>query len=359
MKQSFYLAFKYLSFYGFRTLILTVSIGLILFLPMGLQRLITESEVQMLSRAEATPLVVGAKGSSTDLVINTLYFERNEIEPIEMNVIDKLNQLGFGYGIPMLSVFKAQGFPIVGTDLDYFPFRGLSLQQGRQLQYLGECILGNAVAEELGLNVGDHLLSSPENFLDLAGVYPLKMKIVGVLNETSSPDDRAVFTDLRTNWVIMGLGHGHQDLQRADDPTLLLKKDSLSVTASPKVYMYNEINEKNMEDFHFHGDTKEYPISSVLFVPDDVKSGTLAQGPIRGGHFQRTDHRSHQGRRKSVADHFQDQENIQHGLRSGRDRDPGDHRFDRGAHPAVAKRRVVYYVHYRIEQIQNGRNCSM
>jgi len=286
MKQSFYLAFKYLSFYGFRTLILTVSIGLILFLPMGLQRLITESEVQMLSRAEATPLVVGAKGSSTDLVINTLYFERNEIEPIEMNVIDKLNQLGFGYGIPMLSVFKAQGFPIVGTDLDYFPFRGLSLQQGRQLQYLGECILGNAVAEELGLNVGDHLLSSPENFLDLAGVYPLKMKIVGVLYETSSPDDRAVFTDLRTNWVIMGLGHGHQDLQRVDDPTLLLKKDSLSVTASPKVYMYNEINAENMEDFHFHGDTKEYPISSVLFVPDDVKSGTLLRGRFEEGIFK-------------------------------------------------------------------------
>lgn len=286
MKQSFYLAFKYLFFYRYRTLILTVSIGLILFLPMGLQRLITESEDQMLARADATPLVVGAKGSSTDLVINTLYFERNEIEPIELRLVEQLNQLDFGYGIPIISIFKARGFPIVGTDLDYFAFRGLKFERGRQLQYLGECVLGNAVAEALGLDVGDDLLSSPENFLDLAGVYPLKMKIVGVLNPKNGPDDNAIFTDLRTNWVIMGLGHGHQDLQTVQDPTLLMKKDSISIMASPKVFMYNEINKTNMDDFHFHGNQEEYPISSILFVPNDIKSGTLLRGRFEEGTFQ-------------------------------------------------------------------------
>lgn len=286
MKQSFYLAFKYLFFYRYRTFILTVSIGLILFLPMGLQRLITESEDQMLARADATPLVVGAKGSSTDLVINTLYFERNEIEPIELRLVEQLNQLNFGYGIPIISIFKARGFPIVGTDLDYFAFRGLSFKYGRQLQYLGECVLGNAVADALGLDVGDDLLSSPENFLDLAGVYPLKMKIVGVLNPKNGPDDNAIFTDLRTNWVIMGLGHGHQDLQTVQDPTLLMKKDSISIMASPKVFMYNEINKTNMDDFHFHGNQEEYPISSILFVPNDIKSGTLLRGRFEEGTFQ-------------------------------------------------------------------------
>ena len=61
----------------------------------------------------------------------------------------------------------------------------------------------------LGLGPGDSLVSSPENFFDLAGVYPLKMEIVGVLETSDSPDDLAVFTDLKTNWIIMGLGHGH------------------------------------------------------------------------------------------------------------------------------------------------------
>ena len=278
MKQSFYLAIKYLLFYKSRTIVLVASIGLILFLPIGLQRLITESEEQMLFRADATPLIVGAKGSSTDLVINTLYFEQDDIEPIKLQKIDELNNMDLGYAIPILSIFKARGFPIVGTDLDYFNFRKLTLRDGRKLQYVGECVLGIDVAEKLDLSVGDDLVSSPENFIDLAGIYPLKMKIVGVLDRMNTADDKAVFTDLKTNWIIMGLGHGHQDLQEIYDPTLVLKRDSTQVTASSKVFMYNEIDAKNLESFHFHGDTKDYPITSILFVPKDLKSSTILRG---------------------------------------------------------------------------------
>jgi len=278
MQQSFYLAVKYLLFYKFRTLVLVVSIGLILFLPIGLQRLISESEEQMVSRAEATPLVIGAKGSSTDLVINSLYFEQELIETIELTKVEELNSMDLGYAIPLFSVFKARGFPIVGTDLDYFSFRNLSLSDGRNLQYVGECVIGSKVAEKLGLEVDDALVSSPENFIDLAGVYPLKMKIVGVLKTSNTPDDKVVFTDLKTNWIIMGLGHGHQDLQKVNDPTLVLKKDSTQVTASSKVFMFNEINSENLESFHFHGNLEEYPISSILFVPNDIKAATILRG---------------------------------------------------------------------------------
>ena len=76
MKQSFYLAFKYLTFHKFKTLVLIASIGIIIFLPNGLQKLIEESESQMMSRADSTPLVIGTKGSSTDLVINAIYFQQ-------------------------------------------------------------------------------------------------------------------------------------------------------------------------------------------------------------------------------------------------------------------------------------------
>ena len=39
---------------------------------------------------------------------------------------------------------------------------------------------------------------------DLAGVYPLKMHVAGVLEPTGGPDDAAVFVDIRTSWVIEG-----------------------------------------------------------------------------------------------------------------------------------------------------------
>ena len=283
MKQSFYLAIKYLQFHRIRTLILVGSIGLILFLPAGLKKLITESEMQMMARADATPLIVGAKGNSTDLVINTLYFEQTEIDALNLRTIDALNGTGFGYSIPMVSFFNAREFSIIGTNLDYFHFRNLSIGEGRMLRYVGECVLGKRVAERLDLHPGDSLLSSPENFLDLAGVYPLEMEVVGILESSDTPDDFAVFTDLKTNWIIMGLGHGHQDLQNVNDPTLVLERDSTNVTASAKVFLYNRVDGRDVGSFHFHGNIKDYPITSILFIPDSPKSATLLRGRFETG----------------------------------------------------------------------------
>ena len=278
MKQSFYLAYKYLTFNKFRTLVLIASIGIIIFLPNGLQRLINESEQQMMSRANSTPLIVGAKGSSTDLVINSLYFQQEKIENIKSNAADKLDDTGLGYSIPILSAFNARGFPIVGTTLEYFSFRNLNLQNGRNITYIGECVVGYKVAQDLNLSPGDSLISSPENYFDFAGVYPLKMNVVGILNPSDTPDDKAIFTDLKTNWIIMGLGHGHQDVTKTTDQSIILNKDSSNVTANAKLFIYNEINQKTLESFHFHGDISNYPITSVIFVPNDQKSNTILRG---------------------------------------------------------------------------------
>ncbi|TDJ55478.1 MAG: ABC transporter permease [Ignavibacteria bacterium] len=278
MKQSFYLAYKYLTFNKFRTLVLIASIGIIIFLPNGLQKLITESEQQMMSRANSTPLIVGAKGSSTDLVINSLYFQQEKIENIKSNVADKLDDTGLGYSIPILSAFNARGFPIVGTTLEYFTFRKLNLQNGRKMTYIGECVVGYKVAQDLNLSPGDSLISSPENYFDFAGVYPLKMNVVGILNPSDTPDDKAIFTDLKTNWIIVGLGHGHQDVTKTTDQSIILNKDSNNVTANAKLFIYNEINQKTLESFHFHGDIRNYPLTSVIFVPKDQKSNTILRG---------------------------------------------------------------------------------
>jgi len=286
MKQSFYLAIKYLRFHYIRTLILFTSIGLILYLPAGLRKLVTESEIQMMARAEATPLIIGAKGNSTDLVINTLYFEQTEIDALDMQILDELEKTGFGYAIPMVSYFEARGFPIIGTNLDYFEFRDLSLLEGRTLHYVGECVLGERVAERLDLKPGDSLLSSPVNFMDLAGIYPLEMEVVGILKSSNSPDDLAIFTDLKTNWIIMGLGHGHQDLQNVSDPGLVLDRDSAHVTASSKLFIYNKIDGEDPKSFHFHGNPGDYPVSSVLFIPENQKASTLLRGRFETGEMK-------------------------------------------------------------------------
>jgi putative ABC transport system permease protein len=278
MIDSLYIAWKYIGFNKVKTATLVACITLISFLPVALELLLNESERQLMLRAVSTPLVIGAKGSALDLVMNTLYFGDDVPELMTMAASDRIADTDLALPIPMYVRFQARGNPIVGTTLDYFEFRGLEIARGRQLALLGDCVLGARVAESLALTPADSLVSSPESLFDLAGVYPLKMKVAGILKKSHTTDDLAVFVDLKTAWVIQGLGHGHQDVTRLKDPTLVLKRTESNVAATAKLFHYTEITEKNMASFHFHGNLSAYPISAVIAVPHDAKSGTILRG---------------------------------------------------------------------------------
>ena len=278
MIDSLYIAWKYLSFNKVKTATLVGCILLIAFLPIALEFLLNESEEQLLSRAVSTPLVVGARGSSLDLVMNTLYYGEEVPELITMEAAQQVAMSGLALPIPMYVRFRARGHPIVGTTLDYLDFRGLQVSKGQSLALLGDCIVGAAAAEALQLKPGDSLVSSPENLFDLAGVYPLKMKVVGILEKSHTSDDLAVFVDLKTAWIIQGLLHGHEDLSKAKDPQVILKQEEKNIVGSAKVYEYTEITEDNIESFHFHGDPGIYPITAVMVVPRDDKSETILRG---------------------------------------------------------------------------------
>ncbi len=306
MLDSIYIAWKYIRFNKIKTAVLVACITLISFLPLALQLLLGESERQLMSRAATTPLVIGAKGSSLDLVMNTLYFGDEVPERIAMDASERVADADLALPIPVYVRFKARGNPIVGTTLDYFDFRGLQISDGRQMAVLGECVLGAKVAESLGLNPGDSLVSSPESLFDLAGVYPLKMKVVGLLKKSHTSDDLAVFVDLKTAWVIQGLGHGHQDVTILKDPTLIYKRTESNVAATAKLYHYTEITDKNIESFHFHGNLEAYPITAVIAVPFDEKSGTILQRALSLQRGTPTDYQAGRSDRWITAEYFPD-----------------------------------------------------
>ncbi len=167
--------------------------------------------------------------------------------------------------------------------MDYFEFRGLSLAQGRMMATLGEAVIGARVARSLRLGAGDTVVSSPETVFDLAGVYPLKMKIAGVLAPNFSPDDEAIFVDIKTAWVMEGLGHGHQELASPEASSAVLSREGNRIVANASVIQYNEITAENIDSFHFHGDNADFPLSAVVPVPVDKKSGVLLMGRYQGG----------------------------------------------------------------------------
>ena len=189
MSDILYLAWRYLAHHRVKTAILVFAIMLIVFLPVGLRVLVKQSERELTTRAEATPLLVGAKGSPLELALNSLYFESDVPATMPFAQCTRVQDSGQALAIPLHTRFRARRHPIVGTSLDYFDFRGLRIAAGRQLAVLGECVLGADVARATGAGPGDHVVSSPESVFDITGVYPLKMLVAGVFERTHTPDD--------------------------------------------------------------------------------------------------------------------------------------------------------------------------
>ncbi len=278
MQGSLYLAWRYVRHHWIKTTILVASITLIIFLPLGVRVLILQSARHLTARAEATPLLVGMRGSPLELALNSLYFGTESPEALPYSDVDALDSMGLALPIPLYTRFRARGYPIVGTSLDYFAFRDLAVSRGGMFAMLGECVLGTRVAEQMGVGPGDAVISSPESVFDIAGVYPLNMRVAGVLAFSDSPDDDAIFVDLKTAWVIGGFGHGHQDLAEASAASGVLRRDSTSITANAAVVQYNEITPDNIDSFHFHGDVGSFPVTAIIAVPPDQRSSTILRG---------------------------------------------------------------------------------
>lgn len=269
--NALFLAISYLRFHWARTLVLVLVAALILSVPIISQVLLNGSQTALTERAEDTPLVLGSRGSQLDLAMNALYFSDDRANPVTMADADKIWDSGLGLPIPMNTAFETNGARIIGTTIEYFEFRGLNVTNGRQIALLGEAVLGSVVAERLGLGPGDSVISAPQNLFDLDGVYPLELNIVGVLAPSGTADDEAVFVDIKTSWVISGIGHGHEDVVATD-------ATSDDVVASASILQFNRITPENIDGFHFHGDPADFPVSAVVVIPNDERAGTILRG---------------------------------------------------------------------------------
>ena len=284
IKNNLYIAYRYLMYHRVRTVILVLALAIIIFVPLLLDKVVQESQSRLNARAESTPLILGEKGSSLDLAINSLYFIAKRPGDITMADITALDDTGLAYTVPLYTRFSTGKNRIIGTTLDYLDLRKLRLSKGRMFTILGEAVIGSKVADDLNLTVGDKLISSPENLFDLAGQYPLQMKIVGILEPTGTSDDEVVITDIATTWVMTGLCHGHKDLTKTKDESVIIKREKGTVVANAKLKTYTVITQDNLKSFHFHGGESTFPATSAIVVPQDEKSKTILLGRYQNNH---------------------------------------------------------------------------
>lgn len=275
------LALRYMRYYWVRSVILVVCVSVAIFLPLAVHVLVGYYNRIMIERSDRTPLVIGAKGSAYDLVLSTVYFKGKVDKRLTMAHVRAVDDSGLATAVPIHVRYTAGKLPVVGTTLDYFAFRGLRVEQGTLPQVLGDVVLGAAAAKRLALTVGDRLLSDREKTYDISAGYPLLMRVVGVLCESGTADDRVVFTDVRTTWVIEGIGHGHVNAAGVTDPSLVRGVVDNTVVMSGAETQYSEITPENIDRFHFHGDDAKFPVTAVIALPRDAKSTAILKARYR------------------------------------------------------------------------------
>ena len=150
-------------------------------------------------------LVVGAKGSPTQLVLSVVFRMDNATPNILMRTLGYLQQdPRVEAAVPVALGDAYQGFRYVATSPAYFaPFpwrrKTFSLSEGTFFRDDApdrptyEVLLGSEAARRTGLRIGDRFYEGEE-----MAEYPLT--VVGILGPTRSADDRAIFFSLPSFW---------------------------------------------------------------------------------------------------------------------------------------------------------------
>ncbi len=281
-----HLAWRHANAHRGRSLLLVCCIALALWVPWTAGALAERYDTDLRARAASTPLVIGAPGNRYDLTLAALYFRPSELEAVAYSELERLQSEGRAVCIPLHLRNTARGSPVVATSIEYIEFRRLSLADGRDALRIGEVALGAEGARQLSLAVGDHIYSDPTELYDISQPSALRMHVVGVYERTGTPDDDAVFCDVRTAWVLEGIAHGHTEANEIDE-SLVLSRSESSVSVSGALIEHAEVTPENEASFHYHGDTDLLPLTAILALPYSRKDATLLRSAINA-------HREHQ-----------------------------------------------------------------
>jgi len=164
-------------------------------------------------------LIVGAKGSPMQLVLNTIYFLDKPIENIPYTYyLDLKANRAIAHAIPFaLGDTTEDGrYRIVGTypeyfEVDYVPGKKLRLRDGKFLEGKRDAVLGRG---SHGRTSGKSGTSFPiAHGGNLSDIHDEKFTVVGILAPTGLPIDRGVFIHYDGFYEIRGHGMSEKEAE--------------------------------------------------------------------------------------------------------------------------------------------------
>ncbi len=197
------------------TLGLTVcAVALSVALLLGVERIRHDARASFVQSVSGTDLIVGPRTGGVQLLLYSVFHIGNPSNNISWQSYSVLAQHpAVAWAIPLSLGDSHRGFPVLGTNADYFRHfrygdeRALQLQEGREFAGLFDIVLGSEVAQQLGYHLGQSIVLShgDDGFDDDHGVLghhaehaDKPFTVVGILAPTGTPVDRTLHVALES-----------------------------------------------------------------------------------------------------------------------------------------------------------------
>lgn len=270
---------------------LSMLLSILLFsLGIGLISLLFLIENQLQKNFEKNlagiDLVVGAKGSPLQLILNSMYhidaptgnISLKEAKPFLNPKHPLIEQ-----AIPISLGDNLKGYRIVGTSQDILKLYDASIGEGKIWERNFEVTIGASVAKELGIGLG-HEFKSSHGFMDdeeMVHDDAQSFKVVGILKPTGAVVDQLVLTTTQSFWLVHEHGEGedhegegHEEADHHNDETTHVHETAESH------------DHEEGENHDHHHEEELHAIPKSLLEEDEEEEITSLLVKFRGRNFQ-------------------------------------------------------------------------
>ena len=189
------------------SIVISAGIGVLSF------NVATQVDEGITSNAGYYSAIIGPAGSNTQLAMNSMYFTDSPVGTIPYSVVSSLSMdQRVSSVIPFAMADNYNGYGVVGTTPDYLKNRTVAKGEMFSADKTLEAVVGSNVAKYCDLAVGDLIYTS--HSASSGNTHAEGILVVGILEESHSSFDNAVFTQLKTLWQMHE--HGEEEEEHGE-----------------------------------------------------------------------------------------------------------------------------------------------
>ncbi|OED45956.1 peptide ABC transporter permease [Endozoicomonas sp. (ex Bugula neritina AB1)] len=187
------------------TALLTIlSIAVSVALLLGVERIRVEAKNSFTSTISGTDLIIGARNSSMNLLLYSVFHIGNATNNISWKTYTKFSKdSAVKWVIPISLGDSHRGYRVLGTnqsmfsDYRYGAKQSLTFAEGSTFKGVFDAVIGSEVAAKLGYQLNQKItLSHGVEKKSLQSHDDKPFQITGILNPTGTPLDRVIMTSL-------------------------------------------------------------------------------------------------------------------------------------------------------------------